>query len=359
MNLLHRLPKSSVVVHRYRIASVTSQAAYSICCSPNHQSFQKAAVKTVSFCYVPKRHKSFTESFADIYTGISHSTTVSYFQNTFVTFHDVTGLPWWATIIVYTVGLRLIMFPVAVYGQKVRGRLRSILEKELPATIPELRKEVAVYKFQNDLSEKEANQLYIRSFNKQYDSLIQRDNCHPMKTTVLLWFQIPVWICHSIGIRNILTMQPDPNSIKALITYTQLTVGGCLWIPNLVETDASYILPVLWCITNLMNIELTSLENVKKSTQSKVITNLFRLVTVAVVPIAASVPSALPLYWCTSAMCALGQNLVLMSPRVKRICGIPASANDMDHPYRTIAQRFLEQMKERKTWCTSLVRNKP
>ncbi|XP_031634595.1 cytochrome c oxidase assembly protein COX18, mitochondrial [Contarinia nasturtii] len=364
MNILQRLPKlSSLHVHHHlRVIScneIASSAAYSICCTSTVL-YRSTLISRESVYFMPKRHKSFTETFADIYATVSHSTTVSYFQNALVSFHDLTGLPWWATIIVYTFGLRLITFPLAVYAQQIKVRLHNILQNELPAMNDDLKREVAVYKKKYNLGEKDSFFLYKRSFNKQYRSMIERDNCHPLKTTVLFWFQIPIWICHSIAIRNILTMQPDPNSISAMAIYTQMTVGGFGWIPNLIESDASYILPVLWAIINLTNIELGALE--KGGSSSKfmtVMTNVFRGITIAVIPIAASVPSCLTLYWCTSSMCALGQNLLLLSPTVKRTVGIPLNTQyHMDHPYQTIVHRFVKQMERRKNWCTAFIKSK-
>lgn len=364
MNLLPRLPRLSQHIHRYRVLNVNaipSTATYSICCAQRSNIFERhRSVSGVPVYYIPKRHKSFTESVSEIYLSISNSTTVSYFQNALLSFHEQTGLPWWATIIIYTVGLRLMTFPLAVYGQKIKARLYSILQTELPSMNDELKREVAIAKRKLALNDKDAYFLYKRSFNKQYRKMIERDNCHPLKTTILFWFQIPIWICHSIGIRNILSMRPDPNSYRALIAYTQMTVGGFLWIPNLIETDASYILPVLWCITNLINIELGALEKSGKPGKfSVIVTNIFRGITIAIVPIAASVPSCLTLYWCTSSLCALAQNLIILSPKAKRTLGIPLNTQyHMDNPYRTMAHRFSERMEQRKNWCLSFINAK-
>lgn len=359
MSFLQRMPKPTFSAYRY-LVRIPSSATYSICCLQRNNSHQRKSLSSVSVCFVPKRNKSISDTLTNIYTSVSHSTTVSYFQNALVSFHDFTGLPWWATIIIYTFGMRLAMFPLAVYGKKMKAQLVSILSTELPAMNDELKREVAMAKKKFNMNDRDTFILYKRSFNTQYRKMIERDNCHPLKTTILFWFQIPIWICHSIGIRNILTMQPDPNSVKALNVFTQMTVGGILWVPNLIESDASYILPMVWGITNLMNIELGALENGGKSTKfMNIMTNIFRGVIIAVIPIGATVPSCLCLYWCTSSLCALGQNLILLSPKAKRTLGIPLDAkHHMDHPYRTIAQRFVEQMQRRKNWCTSLIKSK-
>lgn len=368
MNILARLYRSpSVGLYRCRVtilsktvhetSSNATAAAYSICCTKrNHQVLKPP----VTFQLQSHRDRSYAEAFQQIYTDISQSTTVSYFQSAHVAFHDLTGLPWWATIIVYTIGLRVATFPLAVYGQVMRGKVQNIFQNEMPKMQKELAIEVEMARRRWNLNEREASMVYRRNFKKQYQKMIERDNCHPFKSTILLWFQIPIWICHSIGIRNLLTLRPDPSSPQAIQIFSQLTVGGCLWLPNLIENDATYVLPAIWCITNLINIELGVLERAGPSTKfSTIFTNIFRGITIAVAPIAATVPSCLTLYWCTSALCALAQNLILFSPRVKRRLGIPMNNTDpVDRPYRMLAIRFVEQMKRRKDWCTSLVKAK-
>lgn len=73
-------------------------------------------------------------------------------------------------------------------------------------------------------------------------------------------------------------------------------------------------------------------------------TNFFRLFSVAMVPIAAGVPSALCLYWTASSAFGLAQNLLLLEPRVRRAVGIPLTASEIADPYahlrRTAAGRW-------------------
>lgn len=100
MNILRHLPKTSLPLNRYCVLNyneVTSSASYSNSCM---QRLNRPVLSTVPVNFVQKRQKSITESVAEIYTSVSHSTTVSYFQNAFMSFHDFTGLPWWATIVI-------------------------------------------------------------------------------------------------------------------------------------------------------------------------------------------------------------------------------------------------------------------
>ena len=57
---------------------------------------------------------------------------------------------------------------------------------------------------------------------KQWDLLVQRDNCHYLKATVLLWGQIPLWVCMSVALRNMAMMLPVQTigiSVHPFIIY--------------------------------------------------------------------------------------------------------------------------------------------
>lgn len=97
---------------------------------------------------------------------------------------------------------------------------------------------------------------FFSQLKKQWNKLIVRENCHPAKTLIVLWGQIPLWICQSVALRNLVHMLPNPGTLQAKIIFTELTIGGFGWIPNLTEVDSSYILPVALGVINLSIIEV-------------------------------------------------------------------------------------------------------
>lgn len=298
--------------------------------------------------------------FAGIYAEISNSTCVHLCQQNLINIHDYSGMPWWATIVVTTVALRMaITFPLAVYTNKISVRLEQI-NSEMPAIVKELKIETARAKHLYKLSDRETQHLFQRNVKLQWNKLVVRENCHPVKMMVVLWTQIPLWVCQSVAIRNMLNMLPDPNSVDAQINYALLMVGGVGWIPNLTVPDSTWILPVTFGVLNLANIELTTLtKSTKPGRIQNAVLNFFRVFVVALVPVAASVPSCLTLYWTTSTAFSVAQNLLLVSPKVKRLLRIPATSKDhMEAPYRTIALRFSESMQRRRDYILTKLRLK-
>lgn len=287
------------------------------------------------------RQFSYQATVSGFWQSLSQSTPVAYMQHGLMDLHDLTGLPWWATIILSTVGLRtLVTLPLAVYQNKILARLEQI-SLEMPELVKELKTETAFAMKKFNWSENEARTMYNRSLKKQWNNLIIRENCHPAKTMVLLWGQIPLWVIQSVAIRNLVSLMPDPSAIEAQIAYSELMLGGFAWIPNLIELDHSLIFPVALGIINLSIIEIQVASRTKASSKLQTIfTNLFRVLSVVMVPIAASVPSCLCLYWVVSSTYGLGQNLVLLSPRVRRAVGIPTVPSELVHPYQHLRQFF-------------------
>lgn len=195
-------------------------------------------------------------SYQNFWDSVSNSAPVNFVQDSLVQFHDFSGLPWWSSIVVSTILIRgAITFPLAIHQAKNLAKFEKVTE-EMPALVKELKVETvhAMKKFK--WNEKQARIMYNHSLKKQYNKLIVRDNCHPAKSILLVLIQIPLWITLSWSIRNLIYMRPDPTSLTAQLIFTQLTVGGFGWIPNLTEVDHSLILPVTFGILNLSIIEV-------------------------------------------------------------------------------------------------------
>lgn len=290
------------------------------------------------------RNFSIATSITNLWITISNSTPVAYFQHGLVNLHDITGLPWWATIILSTILLRsCITVPLTIYQNKILARI-ELISMEMPDIVKQLKVEASQAKHLYKWTDKQTRNVYNRSIKKQWTALIVRENCHPLKTMIVLWGQIPLWIIQSVSLRNLMSMMPNPNTFEAQLAFTQLSMGGIGWIPNLVEIDASYILPVMLGILNLAIIEIQVMSKVRPPSKlQKYTTNFFRILSVCMVPIAATVPSGLALYWTTSSAFGLTQNLVLMSPKLKKIVGVPDTPSQLDDPYKHLADMTKER----------------
>lgn len=86
-------------------------------------------------------------------------------------------------------------------------------------------------------------------------------------------------------------------------------------------------------------------KKVRRDTKlSKYGTYFFRSVSLVLVPISAFVPSGLALYWVSSSSFGLFQNLLLLSPKLRRISGIPKVDSEHERPYSHLYSKIKERL---------------
>nr|XP_025840873.1 cytochrome c oxidase assembly protein COX18, mitochondrial isoform X3 [Vulpes vulpes] len=132
------------------------------------------------------------------------------------------------------------------------------------------------------------------------------------------------------------------------IQKEQLATGGILWFPDLTALDSTWILPISVGVINLLIVEIFALQKIGMSRFQTYITYFVRAVSVLMIPVAATVPSSIVLYWLCSSLMGLSQNLLLRSPRFRQLCRIPLTKSDSDSPYKDLFAAFYTKFISRK-----------
>lgn len=110
-------------------------------------------------------------SFSSFFATLSNSAPVHHFQEHLVLLHDLTGIPWWATIVLSTVALRtIITLPLAIYSNKVSAKLENITG-EMPAIIQELKMEAVMARKKFQWSDQQTRIVYNRSVRMKTDNI--------------------------------------------------------------------------------------------------------------------------------------------------------------------------------------------
>ncbi|XP_059699497.1 cytochrome c oxidase assembly protein COX18, mitochondrial isoform X1 [Haemorhous mexicanus] len=263
------------------------------------------------------------------YEWAARSPPVHWAEGGLAALQEATGLPCWAAIAGGAALLRTaVTLPLAAQQGRLLAKLEN-LQPEIKELAQRLRYEVSVRGKQLGWSEKVARSHFARNMRRIVTELYVRDNCHPFKATLLLWVQVPMWVCVSLALRNC--------SVGALgsAVQEQFSSGGTLWFTDLTAPDSTWILPVSLGLVNLLVVEIfASQAKMPVSRIQKFATNFFRAVSVVMVPIAATVPSCMALYWLSSSLVGLAHNLLLRSPAFRRLCRIPRTSSHSDTPYR-------------------------
>ncbi|XP_067413108.1 cytochrome c oxidase assembly protein COX18, mitochondrial [Emydura macquarii macquarii] len=271
------------------------------------------------------------------YAALAESVPVHWAESGLVALQAGTGLPWWVSIVCASAVLRTgLTLPLAAHQGHVLAKLEN-LQPEIENLAKRLRYEVSVHGKKLGWSEKVARFHFRKNIRRIVSELYVRDNCHPVKASLVMWIQIPVWVFVSIALRNCSVGAADS---EVLAVQEQLSTGGTLWFTDLTVPDSTWILPVSLGLLNLLIVEIFALRKRELPWFQKYATNFIRGVSVLMIPIAATVPSSMALYWLSSSFMGLSHNLLLRSPAFRRLCLIPRTKSDSHTPYRDIVSAF-------------------
>lgn len=217
--------------------------------------------------------------------------------------HDWTGLPWWASVALTTVALRsIITLPLVVYGRVNQARLRR-LQPEFERLAAELRDEVrraaALYSWDG----KTARRHYNATMRKLRREAFIRENCHPAKGILVVFTQIPLWIALSLALRNLCGAYFGAGFDVSHLIAPGMQNEGALWFPDLTLRDTTWALPVGLGLSNLAIVEI------QQPGSGGWLKNLFRLLSLLMIPLSAVMPSAMSWYWLCSSLFGLVQNI--------------------------------------------------
>ncbi|KAM9795574.1 cytochrome c oxidase assembly protein COX18, mitochondrial [Neosynchiropus ocellatus] len=258
--------------------------------------------------------------------SVSQSAPVHLAEDYLLHLHELSGLPWWLSIAAATVTARtLVTLPLAAYQLVILARVKR-LQQEVRQLADRLRYEVTLRARDVGWTERQCRVQFQKNLRRLVSRLYVRDNCHPFKASLLVWVQLPLWVSLSLALRNLSLDRPALRS--------DLAVGGALWFPDLTTPDSTWIIPVCLGLTNLLIIEILALQRNEASRVQRLVTNAARGFSVLMVPVAATVPASMALYWWISSLVGLCQNLLLRSPSVGRMLGV--TAPDSASPYRDL-----------------------
>ncbi|XP_007940985.1 cytochrome c oxidase assembly protein COX18, mitochondrial [Orycteropus afer afer] len=280
------------------------------------------------------------------YETLAASAPVRGAEEVLLSVHAATGLPWWGSILLTTVAMRgVVTLPLAVYQHYILAKVEN-LQPEIKNIARHLNQEVAVHANQLGWSKRVARLTYLKNMRRLVSQLYVRDNCHPFKATVLVWIQLPMWIFISVALRNF--SLGAAHSEAGFSVQEQLATGGLLWFPDLTALDSTWILPVSIGVINLLIVEIFALQKIGMSRFQKYVTYFVRGISVLMIPVAATVPSSIALYWLCSSFMGLSQNLLLRSPGFRQLCRIPVTKSDSHTPYKDLFAAFHAKLFSRK-----------
>lgn len=155
--------------------------------------------------------------------GLSHSfiNPAGWMRDALVGMHEMTGLPWWASIVAMTVAMRSCLIPLVIRGLKHNLRMAAVSEQ-----FGGLMKRVTEAKTQQDPV---AQQVALANLQ----TLMKKHNVSPFGALWTPLISVPFFLSMFYALRKFATL-PLP----------QLKEGGFGWVTDLTAPDPLFILPI-------------------------------------------------------------------------------------------------------------------
>jgi YidC/Oxa1 family membrane protein insertase len=198
-------------------------------------------------------------------------------------FHQTLGAPWWLSIVMLTVIVRSLLFPLTVKQVKSMRAMQDLK--------PHMDRVRAQFKDNRQRQQEEMAKLY------------QEQGVNPLGGCLPILVQMPIFIGIFYVIRQFGGYSLGGRTVEA--QYPSFHEGGILWFQNLSNADPTYLLPIISAVTMLAATEITA-KNIDPQQRW-----LMRLLPIGFTIFLLNFPAGLFVYWITSNLVTLGQNFVI------------------------------------------------
>lgn len=196
---------------------------------------------------------------------------------------ESTGLPWWATIALVTITIRIAVFPVVVKGQTNAIRLGNIQ--------PEMNRHM-----KNLQAAKASGDMRVMTESTQAVQKLMKDNdCHPIKSLITPLVQAPLFMTLFFALKGL-----------AGAGLESMKTGGLFWFTDISVADPTTVLPIVAAGLTLAVLETGAEMGAAagaKTQQQRYMRNGLRIVCVAIVPFTWSLPAVSRALSASSSLC--------------------------------------------------------
>ncbi|KAL0272730.1 UNVERIFIED_CONTAM: hypothetical protein PYX00_005591 [Menopon gallinae] len=259
-----------------------------------------------------------------VYSKILDSNIYAVARMAVVTLHDVTGLPWWTTIMASAAFLKLCTLPLRIHQMKLIGNFDTA-SKELELSKDDLKKEVVKTAKKNSWTKAQAIKFYGHEVKKLRIQLFEKHNCHPVKLIMLPYFELPVWILMSIVWRTTVVSSGD-NALQQRLSE-QMVEEGLFWCENLSVPDPIFIVPLFIFITHLLACQLNIVQinrlHYKPTKLFKFYVLVHRSFAFLISYISTIMPSGMSIFWFSTVFFTFIREISLINSKIRRIFGLP------------------------------------
>ncbi|XP_015608293.1 mitochondrial inner membrane protein OXA1L [Cephus cinctus] len=231
--------------------------------------------------------------------GLGGYTPVGMVQQCLQFLHIGCDLPWWAAIVVGTVCVRILLFPLVILSQKNAAKMNNYLPQmqHLQMKLTEARQS--------------GNQIEAARYAQELLLFMKQKDLNPLKNMIVPVAQAPIFLSFFMGLRKMTN-----------VPIESMRDGGLWWFTDLTVPDPLYILPIITSATLWVTIELGT--DSAKLEQFGMFRYVLRLVPLCILPFTINFPGAILCYWVSTNFISLIQVGILKIPKVRNYFKIDA-----------------------------------
>ncbi|KYN08730.1 Mitochondrial inner membrane protein OXA1L, partial [Cyphomyrmex costatus] len=268
---------------------------------------------------IVKVHPNGEPTFESI--GLGGWTPSGIVQNILEYMHINLDMPWWLTIVIATICVRTLLFPIVIKGQKNVIQLKN----HMPV----------IQDMQTRLSQARNTGDHMESAQIATEMMkyLKTNNVSFAQNLMMPLIQAPVFISFFFALRKM-----------ANLPVESLKDGGFLWLKDLTIYDPYYVMPIITSITMFITIELgTDGTNIHAM---GIMRYVLRAVPFVALPFMLHFPGTILTYWVATNTMSLIQTGFLKVPRIKKALGMPIVIKRDTPTVSTKKKGFVNEVKE-------------
>lgn len=260
-------------------------------------------------------------SFATL--GLGGWTPVGWVQNAMEFLHMDLGLEWWTCIMIGTIFVRTLIFPLVLVSQRNSAKLNN--------NMPQMQF------IQQKMTEarQTGNALEASKYSNEMMIFMREKNINPIKNMLVPFAQAPLFISFFMGLRQM-----------ANAPVESMKDGGLFWFTDLTVCDPYYILPVVTSCTMLLTIEIGTDGARMSATNMQTMRYVLRALPFVILPFTINFPGAILTYWTFSNFFSLVQVSFLKIPAVREYFKIEKLKSFKPHELPIKKKGFTEGIKD-------------
>jgi len=215
--------------------------------------------------------------------------------------HNDLDIPWWGTILVMALLIRIITLKFVIMSQKNTARMTN----NMPET-QAIQNKLTDAKHRGDLYDQARYSMELQKLMKDPEKGVS-----PLASIAPLMVQMPFFIGMFMGLRGM-----------ANLPVESMTTGGFGWFTDLTIADPYYILPTIMAGSLFLQFKL-SVDGMGSNMSPLMKKAIFYGVPPFMFFMMKGFPAGITFYWSVTNTIAICQSTLLRTPKVRKFVGIP------------------------------------